>query len=343
MKIILVRPDDWHLHLRDDAAMAAVVSASARCFSRAIIMPNLKPPITRVEQALAYRQRILAALPADTLFQPMMTLYLTDNTAPSEIEKLAQTPEMLAVKYYPAGATTHSDAGVTDLRKVWDVLQVMQEKEVPLLIHGEVTASSVDIFDREYIFLRHVLDPLLEAFPKLRITLEHITTTEAVDFIVAGEDRLAASITAHHLLLNRNALFQGGVRPHHYCLPVLKREIHRQALLEAASSGNPRFFAGTDSAPHPRHAKESACGCAGIYTAPAALEFYAEAFDSLDALDKLEAFVSIHGADFYRLPHNRDTVTLEKHDWVLAEHFEFAEDVVVPLRAGETVHWRLEV
>jgi len=342
MKITLTRPDDWHLHLRDGAAMASVASASARCFARAIIMPNLKPPITTVEQALAYRQRILAALPDGTLFQPMMTLYLTDNTSPEEIEKLAQTPDMLAVKYYPAGATTNSDSGVTNMSKVWDVLKVMQEHDVPLLIHGEVTASSVDIFDREHIFIHHYLDSLLEAFPKLRVTLEHITTTEAVDYILAGEERLAASITAHHLLLNRNALFQGGVHPHHYCLPVLKRETHRQALLEAATSGNPRFFAGTDSAPHPRYAKECACGCAGIYTAPAALELYAEVFESLDALDKLEAFVSFHGADFYHLPRNKDTVSLEKRDWNLPEHFTFGDDVVVPLRAGETIHWQLE-
>lgn len=341
MKISLTRPDDWHLHLRDAAALAAVAAASARCFSRAIIMPNLKPPVTTVEQALAYRQRILDSLPENTLFQPMMTLYLTDNTRPAEIETLAQTPNMLAVKYYPAGATTHSDAGVTDMRNVWEVLEAMQEHDVPLLIHGEVTAASVDIFDREYIFVRCCLDPLLEAFPKLRVTLEHITTTEAVDYVLAGGARLAASITAHHLLLSRNALFQGGLNPHHYCLPVLKREIHRQALLEAATSGHPRFFAGTDSAPHPRHAKECACGCAGIYTAPAALELYAEAFESLDALDKLEAFVSFHGADFYRLPRNQERVTLEKRDWTLPEHFAFGAETVVPLRAGETIHWQL--
>ncbi len=344
MQLQITRPDDWHLHLRDGAALASVVSASARCFARAIIMPNLKPPVTTVAQALAYRQRILAALPPEADFQPLMTLYLTDNTAPQEIEILAKTPGMLGVKYYPAGATTNADAGVTDLRKVWGVLEAMQSYEVPLLIHGEVTAASIDIFDREYLFVRHVLDPLLEAFPCLRVTLEHITTTEAVDFVLAGESRLAASITAHHLLLNRNAIFQGGIRPHYYCLPVLKREIHRQALLEAATSGHPRFFAGTDSAPHARQHKECACGCAGLYTAPAALELYAEAFNSLEALDKLEAFVSFRGADFYRLPRNSGSLTLEQRDWMMPEHFNFAEhEEVIPLRAGQTIHWQLAV
>jgi len=342
MKLTLRQPDDWHLHLRDGAAIASVLGATTRCFGRAVVMPNLKPPVTTVAAALAYRQRILAALPAGSAFQPLMTLYLTDNTTAAEIELLSQTPELVAVKYYPAGATTHSDAGVTDLRRVWEVLEAMQAYQVPLLIHGEVTASSVDIFDREYQFVRHILDPLLDAFPRLRVVLEHITTGEAVDFVLTGEDRLAATITAHHLLMNRNALFTGGIRPHHYCLPVLKRESHRQALLLAASSGSPRFFLGTDSAPHARSAKESACGCAGMYTAPAALELYAEAFEEVDALDKLEGFASLYGPDFYRLPRNQAWVHLHKQDWEMPAQFAFGTESLIPLRAGELIHWRLE-
>lgn len=342
MKITLTRPDDWHLHLRDGAALAAVAGASARVFKRAIIMPNLKPPVTTVAAALDYRARILAAVPADSGFEPLMTLYLTDVTPPEEIARLKETPHVAAVKYYPAGATTNSQFGVTDLRKVWNVLEAMQEADVPLLIHGEITAESVDIFDREYYFVRHVLDPLAEAFPRLRIVLEHITTRESVDFILAGEDRVAATITAHHLLLSRNAIFSGGIRPHYYCLPVLKREIHREALLQAAISGSPRFFLGTDSAPHPRHAKESNCGCAGIYTAPAALPLYIEAFEQMNALDKLEAFASFHGPAFYRLPRNQEHITFQKEAWQMPLAFPFGDgQEVVPWRAGENIAWQL--
>lgn len=342
MQLTFTRPDDWHLHVRDGAGLQSVISATARCFGRAIIMPNLKPPVVTIADALAYRERIIAALPADSAFQPLMTLYLTDNTRIADIEQLSQTPEVLAVKYYPAGATTNSDAGVTDLRNVWGVLEAMQDAGIPLLIHGEVTASSVDVFDREYMFIRHILDPLLEAFPTLKVVLEHITTSEAVDFVRAGEDRLAATITAHHLLMNRNALFTGGIRPHHYCLPVLKREIHRETLVDAAISGSPRFFLGTDSAPHPRQAKESACGCAGMYSAPIAIELYAEIFEQMNALDKLEAFASFYGPDFYGLPRNSEQITLQKTDWTLPESFNFGEDQVIPLRAGKTIHWQLE-
>ncbi|MEN9461530.1 MAG: dihydroorotase, partial [Pseudomonadota bacterium] len=285
--LTLTQPDDWHLHLRDGNLMASVVPATARSFARALVMPNLKPPITHIDQALAYRSRILAALPADTKFNPLMALYLTDNMPISEIAKLKNHSEVVAVKYYPAGATTNSDAGVSDLRKVWAVLEAMQQHDVPLLIHGEVTASSVDIFDREAVFIEHVLDPLLNEFPALRVVLEHITTAQAAEYVAQSSARLAATITAHHLLMNRNELFVGGVRPHHYCLPILKRERHRQALLDAATSGSPKFFLGTDSAPHSQTSKESACGCAGMYTAPAAIELYAEAFEQRHALDKL--------------------------------------------------------
>lgn len=341
-EITLTQPDDWHLHLRDGAAMAAVAGASARCFKRAVVMPNLKPPVSTVEQALAYRARILNALPANSGFEPLMTLYLTDNTAPEEIYRLTESnAQVVAVKYYPAGATTNSDAGVTDLRKVWAVLETMQALQVPLLVHGEVTASSVDIFDRESCFILNVLDPLLNDLPGLRVVLEHITTQQAVDYVLAGEERLAATITVHHLMMNRNALFQGGMNPHHYCLPVLKRESHRQALLHAVSTGNPRFFLGTDSAPHAEQAKLSACGCAGIYSAPVALELYAEVFEEIGALDKLEAFAAFHGADFYRLPRNQNKITLRKEAQQVPASFAFGEQRVIPLRAGESVSWRL--
>ncbi len=337
----ITRPDDWHLHLRDGAAMQSVVAASARFFARAVIMPNLKPPVRTVAEALAYRRRILDALPAGSDFQPMMTLYLTDHTRPEDIAELRERTEVIAVKYYPAGATTHSDSGVTDLRKLWPVLETMRQLEVPLLIHGEVTPPSVDVFDREAVFIQHVLDPLLNEFDTLRVVLEHITTCHAARYVMDGEDRLAATITAHHLLMNRNALFTGGIRPHHYCLPVLKREEHREALLCAIASGSPRFFLGTDSAPHDREAKLAACGCAGIYTAPAALPLYAEAFEEAEALDKLEAFAAFHGADFYRLPRNQGQITLQKQPWQMPDSFDFGESQVVPLRAGETVHWRV--
>ncbi|ALG67012.1 dihydroorotase [Beggiatoa leptomitoformis] len=340
-QITLTQPDDWHLHVRDGVAMASVISATARCFARAVIMPNLKPPITTLAQAEAYRQRICSALPEGATFQPLMALYLTDNTNPDEIVRLKASEQVVAIKYYPAGATTNSESGVTDLRKVWHLLETMQQYDVPLLIHGEVTTASVDVFDREKIFIEHILDPIIQAFPALRIVLEHITTLEAVEYISAQADNIAATITAHHLLMNRNDLFNGGVRPHHYCLPILKREQHRQALLQAASSGTPKFFLGTDSAPHARHTKETTCGCAGMFTAPAALELYAEAFEQVNALDKLEGFASFYGADFYRLPRNKRTVTLKKQAWQMPTHWAFGNDEVVPLRAGETIQWQL--
>ena len=339
-RLTLTQPDDWHLHLRDGTFMASVVNATARCFARAIIMPNLKPPITTCEQALAYRKRICAALAPASQFNPLMTLYLTDLTPVTEIAQAYANEHIVAVKYYPAGATTHSDSGVTDWRRVWRVLEALQSYEIPLLIHGEVTNANIDVFDREKIFIEQILDPLLENFPKLRVVLEHITTLDAVNYIISKDHHLAATITAHHLLMNRNELFKGGIRPHHYCLPVLKRETHRQALLQAATSGNPKFFLGTDSAPHTQSAKETACGCAGIYTAPAALAFYAQAFEQVQALDKLEGFASFHGADFYRLPRNSQTVILEKRTWQMPTHFQFGEEKVVPLRAGEIIDWQ---
>lgn len=339
-RLILTRPDDWHLHLRHGVAMTSIVAATARCFARAIVMPNLKPPVTTVAQALSYREQISAALTSTSHFNPLMTLYLTDNTPVEEIAKAKASDFVVAVKYYPAGATTHSEEGVTDWRRVWQVLEAMQTYDIPLLIHGEMTAANIDVFDREKIFIDQVLDPLLGNFPTLRVVLEHITTQEAVDYVSSKNNNLAATITAHHLLMNRNELFKGGIRPHHYCLPVLKREIHRQALLQAATSGNPKFFLGTDSAPHAQSAKESACGCAGIYTAPAALELYAEAFEQVQALDKLEGFASFYGADFYRLPRNKETVTLEKKTWQMPTHFEFGNTQVVPFRAGTEIYWQ---
>lgn len=340
-RIILTQPDDWHLHLRDGANMASIVAASAHSFARAIVMPNLKPPITTVKQALAYRQRIIAALrQSEKVFDPLMTLYLTDNTPAAEIAKANDSTHLVAVKYYPVGATTNSDSGVTDLRRVWGVLEAMQSYDIPLLIHGEVTTANVDVFDREKVFIETVLEPLLEHFPSLRVVLEHITTQDAVEYVVSKNNKLAATITAHHLLMNRNELFKGGICPHHYCLPVLKREKHRQALLIAATSGNPKFFLGTDSAPHALEAKEAGCGCAGIFSAPAALELYAEAFEQAQALDKLEGFASFYGADFYRLPRNTETVTLEKRTWQMPTHFEFGKEKVVPLRAGAKIYWQ---
>jgi dihydroorotase len=323
--LTITRPDDWHLHVRDGAALQHVVPHTARCFARAIIMPNLKPPVTTVQQALAYRDRILASLPADFAFEPLMTLYLTDNTSPTEIRLAVENPHVHAVKYYPAGAT---------------VLEVMEELGLPLLLHGEVTDPAVDVFDREAVFIETVLIPLLQRYPKLRVVLEHITTQQAVEFIQATQDNVAATITAHHLLMNRNAMFQGGLRPHHYCLPVLKRELHRQALIKVATSGNPKFFLGTDSAPHAKSAKESACGCAGMYTAYTAIEFYAEAFEQASALDKLEGFSSFYGADFYGLPRNTDSITLTKQEWSIPQTLAFADETLIPLRAGETVTWK---
>jgi len=337
----LICPDDWHLHLRDGANMASVLPDSARRFGRAIVMPNLKPPVTTVDLAAAYRDRIVAALEPSSAFQPLMTLYLTDNTTVSEIEKAKSSGFVQAVKYYPAGATTHSENGVTDLKRVYNVLEAMEKMDLPLLLHGEVTDPDIDIFDREAVFIERHLLPLTRNFPGLRMVLEHITTRTATQFVADAGKQIAATITAHHLLLNRNALFVGGVRPHHYCLPILKRETHRQALIQAATSGNPKYFLGTDSAPHPRQDKESACGCAGIYTAHAAIELYAEVFEAAGALDRLEAFASFHGPDFYQLPRNQGHITLEKRSWTVPESYPCGVDTLIPLRTGEELSWKL--
>ena len=333
------RPDDWHAHFRDGAAMASVAGATARQFARAIVMPNLKPPVTTVEQARAYRDRILEAL-GKSGFEPLMTLYLTDDTAPPEIERAAASGFVKAVKYYPAGATTHSDSGVTDLRKCDAVFEAMEAARMPLLVHGEVTDAQVDLFDREAVFIERSLGPLVKRFPKLKVVLEHATTREAVDFVERASENVAATITAHHLLMNRNAIFAGGINPHHYCLPVLKREPHRLELVRAATSGNPKFFLGTDTAPHSRSTKERCCGAAGMYTAHAALELYAEAFEAAGALARLEGFASHFGADFYGLARNGGTVTLEKVEWKVPERYAFGGEEVVPLRAGQTLRWR---
>ncbi len=338
--LTITRPDDWHLHVRDGAALADVVPATARQFGRAIIMPNLKPPVTSTAQALAYRERIRAAVPVGLDFEPLMTLYLTDRLPPEEIRR-AKEAGIAAVKLYPAGATTNSDAGVTDLRNTHDTLAAMQREGLPLLVHGEVTDPEIDLFDREKAFIDQKLIPLRRDFPELKIVFEHITTREAVQYVGEAGPRTAATITAHHLLYNRNAIFLGGVRPHFYCLPVLKREEHRRALVNAATSGSPKFFLGTDSAPHPAHLKEHATGCAGCYTALAALELYAEAFDAAGALDRLEGFASFHGADFYGLPRNRASVTLRREPWALPESVPFGDAQLKPLRGGETLTWRL--
>jgi dihydroorotase len=340
-QLTLTRPDDWHLHLRDGALMRSVVQDSARQFARAIVMPNLRPPVTLTEQAQDYRKRILAALPPGSDFQPLMTLYLTDNTKAEEIGKAIESGIVHAVKYYPAGATTNSDSGVTDIRKTHAVLEEMQRCGMPLLMHGEVTDPVVDVFDREAVFIERILMPLMKDFPQLRVVFEHITTKDAVQFVAGAPDHIAATITAHHLLHNRNAMFSGGMRPHYYCLPVLKREVHREALGKAAISGNRKFFLGTDSAPHEQHLKESACGCAGIYTAHAAIELYAEVFERLNALDKLEGFASIYGADYYRLPRNTGTITLRRESWQVPGSLAFGEHRLVPLRAGEKIIWKI--
>ena len=339
--ISLIRPDDWHLHLRDGDALRAVVGASAAQFARAIVMPNLRPPVATVEQALAYRQRIVDALPADADFQPLMTLYLTEHTSADEIGRAQESGSVVAVKLYPAGATTHSDAGVTDLRRCWPVLDAMQRCGMPLLVHGEVTDPAVDVFDRESVFIDTVLDPLRRDFPALRVVFEHITTRQAAQYVAQARGPIAATITAHHLLYNRNAIFAGGLRPHWYCLPVLKREEHRRALLEAATSGDARFFLGTDSAPHAARLKEHAAACAGCYTAPHALELYATAFEQAGALGRLEAFASFHGPDFYGLPRNAGRVTLRREAWTVPESLAFGGDRIVPLAAGETLAWKL--
>ena len=342
MELTIGRPDDWHLHVRDGAALHTVVPHTARQFGRAIIMPNLKPPVTTVQQALAYRERVLAAVPDGSGFTPLMTLYLTDNTGPGEIAAAKDCGHIHAVKLYPAGATTHSDAGVTDVRKTYRTLEAMAEHGLPLLVHAEVTDPDIDVFDREAVFIERHLQPVCEAIPQLKVVLEHVTTKDGVDFVNDSPGTVAATITAHHLLLNRNAMFTGGIRPHHYCLPVLKRETHRAALVSAATGGSPKFFLGTDSAPHAREAKETACGCAGMYTAHAALELYAQVFEAAGALDRLEAFASRHGPAFYALPPNSGSVTLEKADWQVPDSYPLADSTVVPLFAGETLGWRMK-
>ncbi|HYG12998.1 MAG TPA: dihydroorotase [Methylophilaceae bacterium] len=340
-RLTITRPDDWHLHLRDGDVLRNVLPDTAHRFARAIVMPNLRPPITTTALAAAYRERILLALPSGLRFEPLMTLYLTDKTAPEEIARAQASGFVRGVKLYPAGATTNSDSGVTDIAKCYPTLEAMERHGMPLLVHAEVTDAEVDVFDREKVFIDRHMAPLIARFPGLRVVFEHITTRDAAQFVAEAPATVGATITVHHLLMNRNALFTGGMRPHHYCLPVLKREEHRQALLAAAVSGNPKFFLGTDSAPHAKSAKESACGCAGMYTAHAAIELYAEAFEAAGALERLEAFASFHGADFYGLPRNVDSITLEKQSWTVPDALPLADDVVVPLRAGGQVHWRL--
>ena len=339
--LTITRPDDWHLHLRDGALMHSVLPDTARQFARAIVMPNLRPPVTNTVLAVQYRQRILAALPHGAAFEPLMTMYLTNNTSAEEIRKAKQSGAVHAVKLYPAGATTNSDAGVTDLRKAYPALEEMQRCGMPLLVHGEVTDSNIDIFDREAVFIERVLQPLLKDMPSLRVVFEHITTRDAAQFVASAPDSIAATLTAHHLLYNRNAMLAGGIRPHFYCLPILKRETHREALIKAAASGSKKFFLGTDSAPHAQHTKENACGCAGCYTAHAAIELYAEAFEAAGALDKLEGFASFHGADYYGLPRNTQQITLRKEEWQVPASVGFGEHQLVPLRAGEKMKWKL--
>ena len=338
----ITRPDDWHLHLRDGAALKAVLPDTAKQFARAIVMPNLRPPVTTTALALAYRQRILDALPADLNFEPLMTLYLTDNTTAEEIALAKASGIVHGVKLYPAGATTNSDSGVTNLGHCVKALEAMEKLGVPLLAHAEVTDADVDVFDRERVFIERNMAPLLKKFPALKVVFEHITTKDAADFVTEASSNVAATITAHHLLMNRNDMFKGGIQPHHYCLPILKREEHRVALVKAAISGNAKFFLGTDSAPHAKHTKEAACGCAGMYTAHTAIELYAEAFENANALDKLEGFASFYGADFYGLPRNTAQITLVKESWKVPDSLPFDGDALVPLRAGQTLAWKLQ-
>lgn len=340
-QLTITQPDDWHLHLRDDAALERTVADTARYFGRAIVMPNLRPPVTTTTLAIKYRDRILDACPEDNTFMPLMTLYLTDKTSEAEIQRAYDSGIVYAVKLYPAGATTNSDAGVTDLKHCAAALTAMQSLNIPLLVHGEVTSPEIDVFDREKVFIEQILRPLLEEYPTLKIVFEHITTSDAVDFVINSHANIAATITPHHLLLNRNDLLVGGVHPHHYCLPVLKRNTHQQALLKAATSGNPKFFLGTDSAPHAQNTKENACGCAGIYSSHAAIELYAEAFEAANALDKLEAFASHFGPDFYQLPRNSATITLKKESWTVPKTYPFGDQPLVPMRAGEVIKWKV--
>jgi len=339
-ELTLTRPDDWHVHLRDDAALSTVVPHTAAQFARAIVMPNLKPPVTTAAEAMSYKARIKAAVPSNMTFEPLMTLYLTDNTPPDEILR-AKDAGVVALKLYPAGATTNSAAGVTDIRKTYKTLETMQRAGLLLLVHGEVTSPDIDLFDREAVFIDQQLIPLRKDFPELKIVMEHITTKDAAQYVASEQKHLGATITAQHLLYNRNAIFTGGVRPHYYCLPVLKRETHRLALVEAATSGNPRFFLGTDSAPHAAHLKEHAVGCAGCYTAHAAMELYAAAFDSVGKMDKLEGFASHFGAGFYGLPRNTDTITLKREAWTAPESFSFGDAQLKPLAGGEMLAWRM--
>lgn len=338
--ITIRKPDDMHLHVRDGKELHAVVNHTARQFSRAIIMPNLKPPVTTCEQALSYRARIIQALDSENSFEPMMTLYLTDNTDPNEIKLIRQSEHIYAVKYYPAGATTNSDSGVTNIEHTYDVLSCMEENEVPLLLHGEVTNTEVDVFDREAIFIDTILEPLRSRFPNLRIVFEHITTKQAVDYVSSQDNNVAATITPQHCLLNRNALFEGGIRPHRYCLPILKAEQHREAIFNAATSGDSRFFLGTDSAPHAQSNKESDCGCAGIYSAFNAIELYAEIFSQANALDKLENFAAKFGAEFYGIPLNEGTITIKQSSWIVPEQLPYAETFIIPFAAGEEMRWK---
>ena len=340
-KLTITRPDDWHLHVRDGEALNDVVPYTAKQFARAIIMPNLKPPVTTTEQAMNYRDRVLSAVPVGTKFEALMTLYLTDNTSADEIHKAAESEHVHAVKYYPAGATTNSDSGVTDITKSYSTIKAMAEAGLPLLVHGEVTDPSVDMFDREAVFIERVLKPMLDTIPGLKLVMEHITTKQATEFVAQAGDNVAATITPQHLLYNRNAIFQGGIRPHYFCLPILKREQHREALVEAATSGSNKYFLGTDSAPHSQSAKESSCGCAGMFSAYSAIELYAEAFEKARALDKLEGFASFHGPDFYGLPRNTETITLVKEEWTVPESLPLAGEKIIPMRAGETVGWKL--
>lgn len=341
-KITITQPDDWHLHIRTGNMLKTVLPHTVRQFARAIIMPNLKPPVTTVEQALLYRNEILSALPNNSAFTPLMTLYLTGSTTIKDVKQAAECPYIHAFKLYPAGATTNSDAGVSDPKTIYPIFEAMQRFDIPLLIHGEVVDTDCDIFDREHLFIERVLSDITTQFPALRIVVEHITTTEAVDFVTSASNNIAATITPQHLLFNRNALLAGGIRPHYYCLPILKREPHRQALIAAATSGNPKFFLGTDSAPHLTGLKENACGCAGCFSAHAAIELYAEAFDNAGALDKLEGFASHFGADFYRLPRNTRSITLIKEAWLIPEVYEQEEIAITPLKAGERMTWKIQ-
>lgn len=340
-KLTITRPDDWHLHLRDGAALKAVLPDTAKQFARAIVMPNLRPPVTTTALATAYRERILQALPSGMNFQPLMTLYLTDNTSADEIVRAKESGIVHGVKLYPAGATTNSDSGVSNLGHCVKALEAMEKVGMPLLVHGEVTDANIDVFDREKVFIDKIMQPLLARFQGLKVVFEHITTKDAAEFVMQAGNNIAATITAHHLLMNRNAMFTGGIRPHHYCLPVLKREEHRLALVLAATSGSPKFFLGTDSAPHAKSAKEASCGCAGMYTAHAAIELYAEVFEAANALDKLEGFASFYGADFYGLPRNAEKISLVKEGWQVPESIPFADDVLVPMRAGQAIDWKL--